>query len=335
MKKVLMVRHLGSVGSPVYERSNSFNEYFKKCGFTVEARDTPTNILSLLKLIKVIISIRPDYLFITMPPFRNWSLCLLPFTKVILDIRDGWSVSMKGGYGGLVKPSPKKAIIARFIEFIAIKSCYATITCTPGLQKYFKALSRKEIYLVRNGVSASDFEMAKIYRKPLNFVDKETSKKIRKFVCAGKFSEYGKEKVKQVVQVINERYGDSSCVIKLIGSNINENAWLEDYIEMNGLVNLRVEFSDRLDKNNMYKEMSDAFCAVTIIRDPSYDFGTKIYDYLALNLKYLDYFDERNEFNDYFGEYSDLNNTYITNPIKIKREEILFESDFHHFFKDE
>jgi len=335
MKKILIVRPVGSSGSPVYERSNSFSKYFEDCGLGVDVENTPDNFLSLLKLIKLIIINKPDYLFITMPPFRNWSLCLLPFIKVILDIRDGWSISMKGGYGGLVKPNSKKAFVARCIEYIAIKRSYATVTCTPGLKNYYSKLAKKKIYLVRNGISDHDFKIAQRYRRLTNVMDKERARPLREFVCAGKFSEYGKDKVKKVLSVINERYGQNKCIIHLIGSDIYENNWISEYIERNDFKNLSVKFSGRMDKDSMYKLMSDSFCAVTIIRDPSYDFGTKIYDYLALNLKYLDYFEEDNEYNSYFAEYSDLNNSEIKMPITIIREDILSESDFNTFFKGE
>ncbi len=334
MKKMLIVRPQGPVGSPVYERSNAFYKYFKESGFIVDIIDSPTSLIELLKLIKRIFLYRPAYLFITMPPFRNWSLCFLPFVKTILDIRDGWSIAMKSGYGGMVKPNNRKALIARFIEYLAIKSSYMTITCTPGLKKYLRQLSNKEIYLVRNGISKCDFEIAQKYS---SFEHQPTNQNeqypIRKFVCAGKFSEYGQDKVKKVISVINKRYGNRPCLIQLIGSDIEENKWIDGYLKKTNLSNITIDFCGRVDKNEMYKLMSNAFCAVTIIRDPNYDFGTKIYDYLALGLNYLDYFDGDNEFNLFFREYSDLYEGKGRESLSIIREDIITESDFSTFFK--
>lgn len=331
---MLIVRPQGPIGSPVYDRSNAFYNYFKGSDLNVEIVDSPDNVIGLIKLIKSIFFNRPTYLFITMPPFRNWSLCFLPFVKTILDIRDGWSIAMRSGYGGLVEPNSKKASLARLIEYLAIKSSYATITCTPGLKKYLSALTNKEIYLVRNGISKYDFDITKKYTSSKIIKDKIAGHNpIRSFVCAGKFSEYGRDKVRRVISVINQRYGDTKCFIQLIGSDINENKWIIDYLNEFNFSNISIQFYERMDKEKMYRLMSDAFCAITIIRDPEYDFGTKIYDYLGLGIKYLDYFDNGNEFSLYFYQYSDLHRSAIDKPITIVREDILEESDFNIFFK--
>lgn len=325
MKKIIIIRPESAEGSPVYERSNSFSDYFKRKGFHVNTIASPDGILDLLKLIITIVRCNPAYVFITMPPFRNWSIFLLPFAKIILDLRDGWSIAIESGYGGVFEPNKKKAKLAKFIEYFAIKKSFATITCTPGLVQYLNSLSKKKIYLVRNGLSQDDYLMAQNL-----FVNKSFSsnENIRRFICAGKFSEYGKDKVKKILSIINERYGDKKCLIQLIGSDVNENKWIAEYLTEKQLLNIDVEILGRLSKYEMYNVMHNAFCAITIIRDPDYDFGTKIYDYLALELKYLDYFDDSNNFQDYFYQYSDKYHGE-REVIQIVREKILEESDFN------
>ncbi|MFM5676228.1 hypothetical protein ACET57_04105 [Aeromonas veronii] len=333
MKKLLIIRPKCQAGSPVYERTACFNEFFKESNFDVDVETSPSNIVELFVLIKKIYKTKTDYLFVTMPPFRNWSLCFLPFVKTVLDIRDGWSIAIKDGYGGLAKPNKIKAFIARCIEKISIRHSYATITCTPGLQRHLNQLSKNKIFLVRNGISRHDYELAKkiiIERnKKLEFVP---ASDFIKFVCAGKFSEYGKDKVYKIIDVINQRYLDRQCILQLIGCDRHDNKWVCEYVEKEKKSNIiKVEILPRLDKLDLYKLMSEAFCAITVIRDPSYDFGTKIYDYLALELKYLDYFDSDNEFNSFFSAYSDLNNKLNGSEILIVREEILRKSDFIKF----
>lgn len=57
---------------------------------------------------------------------------------------------------------------------------------------------------------------------------------------------------------------------------------------------------------------------MTILRDPSYDFGTKVYDYIALGLPVVNYFCEPNSFTDYFDVYLDVpfNNEAVAPEIR-------------------
>ncbi len=45
---------------------------------------------------------------------------------------------------------------------------------------------------------------------------------------------------------------------------------------------------------------------IALIRDPDYDFGTNVFDYIALGLPVLNYFSKPNPFTDYFDCYLDV-----------------------------
>lgn len=318
-KKILLIKPLSNPGAPAYERFASFHKFFQELGFEVLTSACPSDLLSKFLVVLKIVRFRPNYVFVTMPPFRNWYLFFIPFVKVILDIRDGWSIAMLSGYGGKSKPSKLKSKLARFIEYVSIKRSFFAITCTPGLQEYLQKLTDKNIHLIRNGVSSEDLIQAKKFKAkaPLNM-----QANVRKFICAGKFSEYGKDKVIKVVSTIDKRYGDKCCLIQLVGCEFEDNKWLNKYLADEYLGRIKVEFIERLSKEDLYKLLSEAFCAVTIIRDPSYEFGTKIYDYIAIGLPFLNYFDnEKNSFIDFFGAWSDVN--FIQDHMVIERKAIV------------
>lgn len=62
----------------------------------------------------------------------------------------------------------------------------------------------------------------------------------------------------------------------------------------------------RMDERALFKQMLSADYGLTIIRDPLYELGTKVYDYIALGLPVVNYFDEPNNFTDYFDACLDV-----------------------------
>jgi hypothetical protein len=239
-----------------------------------------------------------------MPPFRKWWVFLIPGAKVILDVRDGWSIAMDNGYGGNVGKRPVKAFFARMVERWAIRRAYLTITCTPGLKVYLECVSRKPVFLITNGVSDSDYELSKVIN-----IEKSSIKidsKVKVLCCAGKFSEYGQYRIKKLIDVISKRYGSSGYLIKIFGADKLSNSWLNRYVEESSFGRGDVVIFDRLPKDQLYREISKCDIGISVLRDPKYEFGTKVFDYLALGLPILNYFDEPNAFTEYFDGYLDV-----------------------------
>lgn len=238
-----------------------------------------------------------DAVLLSMPPFRGWALFFLPFTRVILDIRDGWSIAMSSGYGGNLSPKRHKARIARFIEKYAIRRAFLAITCTKGLQNYLQELSADEVLFIPNGLGDKELE---IISRIKNEIKKTTPSDVLTFCCSGQFSEYGKDKAEKLLKTISERYGAAKLKVKLIGSNFSQNSWAIDYFSSLTAGNGVIEILPKMDKSEMYAAMAKCDYGLSIIRDPDYEYGTKIYEYIALGLPVVNYFDARNNFTDYF-----------------------------------
>ena len=244
-----------------------------------------------------------NFVFVTMPPFRNFWLFLIPGVKIILDIRDGWSIAQASGYGGLVNKQPVKSFMSRIIERFVIKRSYLTITCTPGLQSYLSKLSSAEVLLIPNGISDEDISLIDSMRKKKH--DKHSDSKLI-FCCAGQFSEYGKDKIKHLLNVISERYSNRKLLIKLIGSNELHNKWVDFYFNKITQGYGSVEILPRVNKKELFAIMAESDYGLAVVRNPEYELGTKVYDYIALSLPIVNYFDKPNNFTTYFNNFLDV-----------------------------
>lgn len=295
MKKILILKPKSQEGQPSFERTQAFTDFYKSCGVEVLVLQTPENIYEIFKIIAFVYRMEIKNLFITMPPFRNWILFLLPHINIVLDIRDGWSIAMKSGYGGIVKPNKTKYLMARYIEKIAIKRSCLTITCTVGLHDYLNGLSNEDILLITNGYGKKSYEIVKNLKNELSPAKGDNTDIA---VCAGQFSEYGKDKVKKILHKINKK-----TIIKLIGTNAQRNSWIYGWLKENNISNIEIAMLPRMDHKQMYKEILNATYGIAVIRDPDYDFGTKVFDYILCGIPVFDYFDEPNKFTDYFKSF--------------------------------
>lgn len=298
MKKILFLLPNNVSGSPALGRVNSFIDFYRKKGFYIETMLYPSSIVEFISLLKRVFTNRVDYIFISQPPFSYPMIFAIPFLKKIVDYRDGWSIAQESGYGGIVENKPLKAKISRMIERFAIKRSYCAITCTPGLEQYLSKISNCKLLLIPNGVNDKDLNL--INDLKLKELPQQANSECLTFCCAGQFSEYGKDKVKIVLQKISDRYQDKELKILLIGSDKEENNWVKQYFSQLTLGRGIVEILPRMEKKELFITMLEANFGLTILRDPSYDFGTKVYDYIALGLPIVNYFDKPNNFTNYF-----------------------------------
>lgn len=309
MKKILVLMPKGtSSGKPSFERVQAFIEFYKSQELHVVVKDQPCNFFEKIALIKFIYLNKISNVFISMPQFRNWWLFLLPAVNVILDIRDGWSIAMKSGYGGNVKPNRLKAFIASRIEKFAIKRAGLTITCTPGLQQYLERISGKEVVLILNSYSKNDENLVSRLQKE---VKKEKNKNQIVAICVGQFSEYGNDKVKVVLRKLSESYPEKKVLLKLVGSDYEKNKWIEDYLAQENIENVRLDILRRMGRREMYIQILHSDIGVTVIRDPDYDFGTKVFDYILSGLPVFNYFESSNAFSYFF--LTENENTLVQN----------------------
>lgn len=306
--------------SPASERIKSFKNFF----YTEVKNSKVSQINNFIELLNELLEFRNFniYIFISMPQFRRWYVFLIPFVKVILDIRDGWSIAMYSGYGGTVTPNKIKGRIAKTIEKFGVKRSQCTITCTPGLANYLSKMSSREIICVPNGLSREKHQFIRSLNSQPK-TNRESGEKI--FICAGKFSEYGQDNVIRVLRTISERYKNYSCRLRVIGADIESNKWIFNYLKSRNIT-IRFSLEERMPPKAIYKELKNCDVGVVIIRDPTYELGTKVYEYISSSTPVLNYFDEPNNFTNYFEGVLDYEFGKKSNFSKlIIREDILEE----------
>lgn len=284
-------------GKPSFMRLLAFREYFNKLGYQIEKINKPNGIKALFSTFIYLKRHKNNYFFISMPPFGVFWLFLVPGLKIILDIRDGWSIAQETGYGGIDRVKPFKAKLTRIIERYMIHRAYLTIVCTNGLQDYFQKISNKEVLLIPNGVLDEEYSFAQHLKSQFNS-EKHPEELI--FCCAGQFSEYGVDKVKKLFYTVIERYKGKNIKFQLIGSDRQKNDWFIQFCSQAFNCNVTVEILPHMAREELYRVMIKANYGLVILRDPSYEFGTKVYDYLALGLPVINYFDTPNKFTNYF-----------------------------------
>lgn len=302
MKNILFLCPINTKpGQPSFQRIRSFEKFYQNNSVKIFLYPSPITIKDKIKLIVFIYRESINNVFLSMPPFRNWFLFIMPKIQIILDIRDGWSIAIKNGYGGLTKSNMFKAYIASIVEKLAIKRSVLTITCTQGLKDYLSNLSKREILMITNGYSKEDYEIVQKLIDNNKIVLDKDDEPMDYAVCVGKFSEYGKDKVKIILEKINKN--DRKTVIKLIGSNKEKNEWIESWLKNNNIKNISIQFLQWLEREDMYKEILNSTYGITVIRDANYDYGTKVFDYILCKVSIFNYFSEENLFTEYFNNY--------------------------------
>lgn len=317
----IFIRHPGGGElQPSTARVLAYKNFFESSGFAECILDVCKN-KSTVKLWIDCVCGRYDAVILSMPPFRGWGLFFLPFTRVVLDIRDGWSIAIASGYGGNVPIKNFRAKIARMIERWAIRRAFVAITCTTGLQDYLQKISGRKVLLIPNGIGDDDFQL--IEKVKNNFIINKVDGQVV-FCCAGQFSEYGESKARKVLEVIAQRYAFSdSLIIRLIGCDPQKNQWACDFFKK--LTNGKgcVEILKTMQKQQLYEAMISCDYGISLLRDPDYEFGTKVFDYIALGLPVVNYFDSPNRFTDYFDGCLDVPFNGQVPPPEIRRSVLI------------
>ena len=301
--KILFRRQSNLDSLPAIARADAFKKYFSKRNFSC----IDVENLSLRKL-RVHLDGNsgedPVYVFISMPPFRGWDIFLQSRVRVILDIRDGWSIAMKSGYGGTTSNKPTKSWVASNVERWAIRRSFISIACTNGLQQHLEKISHQPVLLIPNGISDDDLELVKKIKIRRDFWK---NPQYVSFICSGQFSEYGADKTRKLLKTIVDRYGkDGNLLVRLAGSDAEINAWTIRYFREITRGTGCIEILPRMTRARLFEIIASCDYGLSIVRDPDYDFGTKIFDYIALGLPVVNYFDMPNNFTRHFNACLDV-----------------------------
>lgn len=300
MRKVLFIRPDVPVGSPAYERTSAYMEFFLKNNVRVDFIKAPVSLVDFLRVLFYIYKNKHLNLLITMPPFfLNWVFSFLPFLDVVFDIRDGWSHSIANGYGGTVSPRFLKSKFAKVIEWLGIKKAKGVITCTHGLEKYFNGLSGKKCILIMNGCSERDACLVRRITPKKDLMKEDPD--VINFICVGKFAEYGQDKAMNVIKKISLNNKNKKCNIDFYGVDFNLNIWIERYVQEMEFSNVCLRFFKRISREDVFVKIMESDVGVVVVRDPEIDYGTKVFDYILCKKPIFNYFDKSNDFLSFFG----------------------------------
>jgi glycosyltransferase involved in cell wall biosynthesis len=245
---------------------------------------------------------RADYdsLYISCGPF--WHLrfvilaCLLRKKKFIVDFRDPWSVNLRSGYGGS-KPIAKDSVVKRaeFWEKIIYKHCERMWTVTEGMKDSYKPLlgDGDKITVVING---HNIEIDELPKEQLSSEHNAT-----KYVCMGKFAEYGMNKAEHALKTLKDTYenSDQQYILEFIGSNEELIKPMVEKLEMTE----NVRFIPRLPYKEAIERAANADIGFCILRDETIEHGTKTFDYIGLGLPIFDCFQKDSHFHSFFAPY--------------------------------
>lgn len=259
--------------SPAYKRLSALKAAFEAAGVgTVWAHEPGGDTADL------------DYL--SFPPFPRLKALpslLLSRRPFVLEFRDGWAIAIATGYGGTARPNPAKALAARFVEAALRLRARRVVTVTPGLIRWHGAA---RTVLLPNG---SELDTP----GPRRSVDR--AKSALKVVCFGKFLSYGRENVIAALEMLSRRYEGQTLDLHVYSGAPEETAFEHPF------ANVIVTRKDPVRPASLSDFFAGYDLGLSIIRDPAYDFGTKIFDYAQAGLPVVDYFDRDNDLRLFFA----------------------------------
>lgn len=218
--------------------------------------------------------------------------------RLIVDFRDPWSLNIKTGYGSGKCHNLFQLWVAERIECMIYFVCYQFIVCTPGMKTEYRKVfgDDSKISVVLNGHEVSCDNLLEVRKN-----NKRLSTGIYQVICIGKFADYtanAKLIVENLIYKLEQL--KKTYVINFVGT--------DEKTEHMFLNHKKIKMSPRMPYSKLLPIISEADLGLCVIRNENYDFGTKIFDYIALGIPIYDCFGPSSIFRDYFAPYivSDL-----------------------------
>ena len=251
-----------------------------------------------------------DKIYFSGPPFSKHLIILLisvilKKSKFIVDFRDPWSLHLKNGYG-IKKRNEFKFLIARFIEKNIYKKCNYFVVCTEGMYNEYKKIfkSSDKIKIIHNG---HDLSLAAINKFDLK--NKKYGQNID-IICCGKFASYNIDKAKSFIEILG--HSNHQFKLRFIGTdNITKNLF-----QVISYKNINVEFKEQESYQYCINSIKKSDVGILLLRNEEFEYGTKIFDYIAVGTPIFDLFDHNKNFYFNFKKFifDDFNNIPTLKP---------------------
>ncbi|HDR7514040.1 hypothetical protein [Bacillus mobilis] len=238
--------------------------------------------------------------YITCGPF--WHLFIISLVckifnkRLIVDFRDPWSLNIKNGYGSTnYKFKAIKLHVAEFIEKFTYKNCCYFWVCTSGMEKGYGRLfgDSEKILFIPNGFDINAEAFTNIINK------RDSNKNNVNIVCLGKFAEYGYEEARKKLIYLKESFSKEKIKITFIGSDLILHQKLICEVGLNN----QVEFIEKRPYFEALEIAASHDIGICLVRNEEIEFGTKMYDYIALEIPVYDWFEDNKEFKIYFRSF--------------------------------
>lgn len=239
-----------------------------------------------------------DKIYFSGPPFSKYLIILLisiilKKCKFIVDFRDPWSLHLKNGYG-IKKRNKLKFLIACFIEKNVYKRCNYFIVCTEGMYNEYKNFFKDsdKIKVIHNGHDLSFPDMNKIALQ-----NKQKYGQNINIICCGKFASYNIDKAKSFIEIL----GNSNHQFKLLF--IGTDNITKELFQMNSYKNICVEFKEQESYRYCINSIKKSDVGILLLRNEEFEYGTKVFDYIAVGIPIFDLFDHNKSFYSNFKKF--------------------------------
>lgn len=272
MKTIIFIKpQKEKIGLAAKARLVCFEEVFNKHYHVVEVQQK-IFFFSVLRGVFLSYFLKNSVAFLSTPPFRG---CWLIFfaNRYILDIRDGWSLQQKNGYGGEKVASPLITYFTEKIEKLIGSRASVVSTVSPGLVAYWSAINPNTKLLI-NGLAREDLKYISSFVPDTQPKVTSTTYNI---VCAGQLFRYGIDLAITLIHEISEQFREKHLNIICYG-DLEGNQDFQDRLPDN----VSIFMNPAIERNLLLRKIAEADGGLIMLRTPEIDISTKLFDYMGL-----------------------------------------------------